>query len=156
MIEQSIKREIELMKIKNQNSDTVIQSKSANKVMDNELNDELPLDELSDTLNISRSIKKKISEMQGLYDIEEDLKILCRYGCDSGLHFAMIENSWNEFKEMRLKIDWFKHIFSIGFSQEDSMNIPFGSVAGKTESDMIFYTDGTKYKLFLPYIHKKD
>jgi len=155
MIEQSIKREIELMKIKNQNSDTVIQSKSANKVMDNELNDELPLDELSDTLNISRSMKKKISEMQGLYDIEEDLKILCRYGCDSGLHFAMIENSWNEFKEMRLKIDWFKHIFSIGFSQEDSMNIPFGSVAGKTESDMIFYTDGTRYKLFLPYGHSE-
>ena len=100
-------------------------------------------------------MKKKISEMQWLYDIEEDLKILCRYGCDSGLHFAMIENSWNEFKEMRLKIDWFKHIFSIGFSQEDSMNIPFGSVAGKTESDMIFYTDGTRYKLFLPYGHSE-
>ncbi len=165
MIEHRINRKIEFMKIKNQNSNTMVQGKAANQLLsddlankgtDNELNSELSLDGLSNILNISRPVKKNVSGTQGLYDIEEDLKILCQYGSDSGLHFAMIENSWGGFRETRLKIDWFKHIFSIGFPQGDSMNIPFGSVAGKTESDMIFYTDGTKYKLFLPYIHKKD
>ena len=165
MIEQSINRKIEFMKVKNQNSNMVVQSKSANQLLgadllnkgtDNELNSELSLDGLSNILNISRPMKTGGSETQGLYDIEEDLKFLCQQGGERGMHFAMIENSWSGFRETRLKIDWFKHIFSIGLPQGDSMNIPFGSVAGKTESDMIFYTDGTKYKLFLPYIHKKD
>ena len=165
MIEHRINRKIEFMKIKNQNSNTMVQGKAANQLLsddlankgtDDELNSELSLGGLSNILNISRPVKKNVSGTQGLYDIEEDLKILCQYGSDSGLHFAMIENSWGGFRETRLKIDWFKHIFSIGLPQGDSMNIPFGSVAGKTESDMIFYTDGTKYKLFLPYIHKKD
>ena len=160
MIEHRINRKIEFMKIKNQNSNTMVQGKAANQLLsddlankgtDNELNSELSLDGLSNILNISRPVKKNVSGTQGLYDIEEDLKILCQYGSDSGLHFAMIENSWGGFRETRLKIDWFKHIFSIGFPQGDSMNIPFGSVAGKTESDMIFYTDGIRYKLFLPY-----
>ena len=160
MIEHRINRKIEFMKIKKQNSNTVIQSKSANQLLsddlvnkgtDDELNSELSLGGLSNILNISRPVKKNVSGIQGLYDIEEDLKVLCQFGSESGLHFAMIENSWNGFKETRLKIDWFKHIFSIGFPQGDSMNIPFGSVAGKTESDMIFYTDGIRYKLFLPY-----
>ncbi|MFR4399553.1 MAG: FtsK/SpoIIIE domain-containing protein [Anaerobutyricum soehngenii] len=160
MIEHRINRKIEFMKIKNQSSNTMVQGKSANQLLsgdlatkstDHELNSELSLDGLSNILNISRQKKKNVSGRQGLYDIEEDLKVLCQFGSESGLHFAMIENSWNGFKETRLKIDWFKHIFSIGFPQGDSMNIPFGSVAGKTESDMIFYTDGIRYKLFLPY-----
>lgn len=165
MIEQSINRKIEFMKIKNQNSNMVVQSKSANQLLgadllnkgnDNELNSELSLDGLSNILNISRPMKTGKSEIQGLYDIEEDLKFLCQQGGEKGMHFAMIENSWSGFREIRLKIDWFKHIFSIGLPQGDSMNIPFGSIARKTESDMIFYTDRTEYKLFLPYIHKKD
>ena len=160
MIEHRINRKIEFMKIKNQSSNTMVQGKSANQLLsgdlatkstDHELNSELSLDGLSNILNISRQKKKNVSGRQGLYDIEEDLKVLCQFGSESGLHFAMIENSWGGFRETRLKIDWFKHIFSIGFPQGDSMNIPFGSVAGKTESDMIFYTDGIRYKLFLPY-----
>lgn len=160
MIEHRINRKIEFMKIKNQSLNTMVQGKSANQLLsddlatkstDDELNSELSLGGLSNILNISRPVKKNVSGIQGLYDIEEDLKVLCQFGSESGLHFAMIENSWNGFKETRLKIDWFKHIFSIGFPQGDSMNIPFGSVAGKTESDMIFYTDGIRYKLFLPY-----
>ena len=160
MIEHRINRKIEFMKIKNQSLNTMVQGKSANQLLsgdlatkstDDELNSELSLGGLSNILNISRPVKKNVSGIQGLYDIEEDLKVLCQFGSESGLHFAMIENSWNGFKETRLKIDWFKHIFSIGFPQGDSMNIPFGSVAGKTESDMIFYTDGIRYKLFLLY-----
>ena len=160
MIEHRINRKIEFMKIKNQSSNTMVQGKSANQLLsddlatkstDDELNSELSLGGLSNILNISRPVKKNVSGIQGLYDIEEDLKVLCQFGSESGLHFAMIENSWGGFRETRLKIDWFKHIFSIGFPQGDSMNIPFGSVAGKTKSDMIFYTDGIRYKLFLPY-----
>ena len=163
MIEHNIKRKIQFMKIKNQNSHTKTQSGLLNQVMGsssenadvyNELNEELSLEGLSNILNISSPVRQKVSEVQGLYDIEEDLKLLCQYGSDSGLHFMMVENSWNGFRETRLKIDWFKHIFSIGLPQGDSINIPFGSVAGKTEGDMIFYTNGTRYKLFLPYVHK--
>lgn len=158
-IEHSIDRKMEFLKMKEQNKNekiSVLDINQDDSVINNELGNELSIGAISNIMGISGILSKKTSESEELYNIEEDLKELCKYGSERKLHFIMVENSWSSFKQTGLKIEWFKHVFTINLPQNDSINIPFGSIADKTEDDKMFYTNGTEYKLFLPYVHERD
>ena len=158
-IEHSIDRKIEFLKMKRQNNNEKTSVSDINQdglIINNESGDGLLPEAIPNIMGIGGMISKKTTEKEELYNIKEDLKELCKFGSERKLHFITVENSWSSFERTGLKIEWFKHVFTIGFPQNDSINIPFGSIADKTEDDKMFYTNGTEYKLFLPYVHEKD
>lgn len=88
-----------------------------------------------------------------IFDISDDLKTLCQWGSEMGIHFVFVENSYTAFKKSGIKNEYFKHYFSIGLIKDEAMNIPLGTPASKTKDNLIFYTDSKQYRTYENYEH---
>jgi hypothetical protein len=126
-----------------------------------ELEKELSMDSLFNilgtekpTASVQPSVTKDIlDDSLDIFDISDDLKTLCQWGSEMGIHFVFVENSYTAFKKTGVKNEYFKHYFSIGLIKDEAMNIPFGTPASKTKDNLIFYTDSKQYKIYENYEH---
>lgn len=139
-----------------------IQSSTDNTSIDTkELENELSMDRLFSILGSEKpsvtatpSIQKEsIDDSLEIFDISEDLKTLCQWGSEMGIHFVFVENSYTAFKKTGVKNEYFKHYFSIGLIKDEALNIPLGTPASKTKDSLIFYTDSKHYKTYENYEH---
>lgn len=106
------------------------------------------------TASVTSSTSKETADNSlEIFDISDDLKVLCQWGGELGIHFVFVENSYTAFKKTGIKNEYFKHYFSIGLIKDEAINIPLGVPAGKTKDNLIFYTDSRQYRTYENYEH---
>jgi hypothetical protein len=126
-----------------------------------ELEKELSMDSLFSILGTEKPAvptkpsvtKDRSDDSLDIFDIGDDLKTLCQWGSEMGIHFVFVENSYTAFKKTGVKNEYFKHYFSIGLIKDEALNIPLGTPASKTKDNLIFYTDSKQYKTYENYEH---
>lgn len=104
--------------------------------------------------NTAQNSENGISE-SGVYDARSDMKWIVKSASNFGLHFLFCFERGQDFLNVDLNVNSFKHKLLFSMSIDEAQNISGSRKANEIENGAFLYTDGKDTVTFRPHIYRQ-
>ena len=100
------------------------------------------------------TIEKPIEHEPGEYNAMDDFHYIIKQGSRNGYHFMLCLNSYSDLKQLKMKLEMFRHRLAFKISEEDSREMFGNKNASSLPEHICQYYDTIERYSFRPYLHK--